>query len=463
MRILAVFLFTVFHFIELNAQWTELNGSTNSVPINYASSDWNGNLYASKTDLTGKNYLAKWDGISWTDVGNTRTNSTYNDFTFVIPDNLGSIYSVFRITPTIGGNQRKVLGQWNGSNWTEIFSLNQNNFENFWSFCCTSSGDFYFNITGISYKNTNTDLDTIYQTIWKWSNNNLSVVYKNINQRLNFTHYMMDFKCNSKGDLFACGDYHNLAGEYFVVKWNGSSWVELSGLNNLKASGQIRNLVIDNKDNIFALGNPLTSSVNYAIAYKWDGGKWIDLNPLQTIFSDPGSKFGNMTLDTIGNLYISALAFLNPTFTVFKWNSGNWLKLTGSNGFSPFNNGSFNTLCLDKNQDLIACGDFINSNNQWYLAKFTNSKFVTLNENSFSNTGGFIYPNPSTNKINFNLGDDAYQKFNLIVINSLGEIVIEKINADTREALDVSILREGIYIIQIQNEVSKQSFKFVKE
>jgi hypothetical protein len=55
--------------------------------------------------------------------------------------------------------------------------------------------------------------------------------------------------------VYAAGSFRNTLGEYYVAKFNGSSWSELgSGANSLKANGVINSIVVTNSGMIYAGG-----------------------------------------------------------------------------------------------------------------------------------------------------------------------------------------------------------------
>ncbi len=458
------------------AQWTALNSTPNiNQPfrqIGGGTSDKQGNVYAllSSTVQQSKNYLAKWDGIAWSEVANSWTSQKYEQFLCVFPDNQGSIYTTCLIdnyTP----NSRLGLVKWDGLNWTEIISFNWSTYGSDgylplvdMQHCIDNNGHLYFVITKFKTPYTHSVTDTLIQTLYKWDNSNLTILYQS-KKPSNVNFEILDIKCDSQGNLYAGGCFKNTQG-YTLVKWNGSVWMEQFGSNHLSTQYPITNICIDNKDNIFTVAKGCSVSntqVNGFYIAQWDGFKWNDLDPSNKLDINP--CIDGIAVDSTGNFYISSASIDNQYYYIHKWNKNDWFKIIfpicNFNTTKPCGNADL--LCFDKHQDLVAQGNYINTNGDFYIAKYKNTQYVSINENSIKKSAFSIYPNPTNHKINFNLGDANIQKFNLIVSNTLGQVLIEKSNTDLAEALDVSHLTQGIYFIQIQNKDFKQSFKVVKE
>ena len=89
----------------------------------------------------------------------------------------------------------------------------------------------------------------------------------------------------------------------------------------------------------------------------------------------------------------------------------------------------------------------------WYENE---TDLLGLNDNELSSIK--IYPNPTTNKLYFKSA--IVENFKVSVFDILGKKVIED-SLNTNNALDVSQLHTGIYIIRFNDY--NTTFKFVKE
>jgi hypothetical protein len=101
----------------------------------------------------------------------------------------------------------------------------------------------------------------------------------------------------------------------------------------------------------------------------------------------------------------------------------------------------------------------VNAGATWNDLCFAISPSTTtgLNENAM-NTNSFIYPNPSTDRINLNTAE----VLDIRIYNYTGQIV--KAIPNNSGQIDVSDLNNGIYFLQVSNKNSSTSsiYKFIK-
>jgi hypothetical protein len=72
-----------------------------------------------------------------------------------------------------------------------------------------------------------------------------------------------------------------------------------------------------------------------------------------------------------------------------------------------------------------------------------------------------IYPNPAHESLHF-ISEEG-KRFNLIILNSLGQTLIEQVNFDPTQELDVSALPGGIYFVSIQNGEQMKVMRLLKD
>ena len=158
--------------------WSELGSGTTALNANNeilsTCTDPTGNIYAvgaftdGTTSLTGHQYVAKWDGATWSKVG-TGSNAldTNSSLSSICSDVAGNIY-VAGIA-TANGWQ---VAKWNGTTWGQLG-------------------------TGSSALNANS-----------W-----------------FSKMCID----GSGNIYVAGNFTDSSGNCYVAKWNGTAWTELGG------------------------------------------------------------------------------------------------------------------------------------------------------------------------------------------------------------------------------------------
>lgn len=409
--LLLVFLITN---LITKAQWTELNGTTKvSQPYNSIGSgaaDSQGNVFAvlASSVQIGGFYLGKWDGVSWTEVGNSKSHARYSHFTFVLPDNQGAVYSVCFIDANTSAPRVGIV-KWDGSICTEVISFNYQTYGipdgygplSQIPICFNKSGEMFFVTTKFNSMITK---DTIIQTLYRWNNTNLSIVYQSARPYSFGNVEIRDIQCDSQASIYASGDFKNSEG-YTVVKWNGTTWNEVVGTNSLKTFDRIIGLCIDNRDHIFAYAEGCDDRENKNIHFsEWNGSQWVNLTSPPSLDINWCRGVDGMSTDANSNFYISARSYDQQTYNIYTYKGSLWHQINfpicnTSNSSSPC--GAAYALCFDKDQNLIAQGSFTNASGEFYIAKYNNTQLVSLHEQSDLLQGISVYPNPTNSHLYF--------------------------------------------------------------
>ena len=74
-----------------------------------------------------------------------------------------------------------------------------------------------------------------------------------------------------------------------------------------------------------------------------------------------------------------------------------------------------------------------------------------------------IYPNPSKNTINIDLGSNDLQNSSIQLINVLGEVIINQPTIQQKNTIDLSNYPIGNYLIQFNNNKGSKTLKVIKE
>ncbi len=327
---------------SLNAysQWEEFGVGDSFAPSNGAildmCSDYKGNIYAVGSfvakDTSFRNYVAKWNGVSWSELGkfNNATNAVRMDK--ICSDKDGNIYA----TVWGGGLDSAYVAKWDGVSWQKLGDLGIKNALIF-DICADLFGNVYVS-TSFSILNNS---DYIH-TIKKWN----GVIWSEIIDRTNSfaNSFINSIDVDSYGNVYAGGSFQKSNWEKYVVRWDGVSWKELGeGVNRLNANLVINEIQVLSKDEVYATGTFTDSSGKYYIA-KWDGQRWSQVGPgTEMHFGLRGISF---SVSKNREIYTTGFYNNNPDKRVVKLESMDWVDL--GYGYHKIKNiGHFNSMLID--------------------------------------------------------------------------------------------------------------------
>ena len=163
-------------------------------------------------DTSGNLYVAKWDGLSWSELG-TGICPAYHDAVQIfslLEDTSGNIYASGTFT---NGANKCYVAKWDGVSWSELGA-------------------------GVNALNANSIINSIC-----WDR------YGNLYAAGDFTDTTITMTVYPDGDS---GTGH----PFYVAKWDGNTWSKVgSGTNSLNANDWIMAICSDINGNIYATGN----------------------------------------------------------------------------------------------------------------------------------------------------------------------------------------------------------------
>lgn len=253
-----------------NNQWQELGTGSNSFAsvlansniansyeINQIAIDANGNVYASGFfwNAALENFVAKWDGTSWSELG-TGADALHanNSINCITTDAAGNVYAAGNFT---NSNGKAYVAKWDGSTWHELGAGGNE----------LNPDDFIYSIT-----------------------------------------------TDALGNVYATGGFNNGNGKKYVAKWDGSIWSELgtgsnalsnvfyinSGNNNF--AGRLGDLCCDATGNLYVNGPITTIGTGTVIIPKWNGAKWETAGGVITNIANNAGR--RLTCSPSGNVFI---------------------------------------------------------------------------------------------------------------------------------------------------------------
>jgi len=188
---------------------------------------------------------------------------------------------------------------------------------------------------------------------------------------------------------------------------------------------------------------PSTSYNSVAITSALNGG-WFKISTI----NQPTSGSYDVTLKIQNSTNTSA-------------NVGEYIVIKRDNNTSPWTaSGTYNLgstsggVVTVKNSNLTSFSDF---------AIGKGSSDISLSSESFIQKSISLYPNPTSSQVNLSF-ENNLEEANLKIISITGQTVFEKQNISGNSlTLDVSVLSNGIYVVQITDDEKTLNSKFVKE
>lgn len=355
------------HFTDSNgkfyvAKWNGSNWSPLGILnandyINSIKTDGSGNIYAAGNfSNSNKNtYVAKWNGTTWTELGtgSGALNADGPIKTIAVNAN-GMIYAGGKMT-NYGGNY--TVSKWNGSSWSEVFNVG--NFSNadgsVNSISLDNAGNLY---AGGAFINNSGNC-----YVAKWNGSSLSEPGRT-GDNLSVYGGVSLIKTDLSGNVYALGSV-NSSGESYVAKWNGAGWSELggSGSNALHANGSIDALTIDTVGNVYVGGRFINNNGKFYVA-KWNGVNWSELTSINAPLNAT-DHITCLTTDISGNVYVTGLFTDNNgiQYGIAKWNGTGWYR------FGSIAQNSITSIIIDSSGNVYVTGSDINSRGKYYVSK----------------------------------------------------------------------------------------------
>ena len=192
-----------------------------------------------------------------------------------------------------------------------------------------------------------------------------------------------------------------------------------------------------------------------------------------------GSGIGSNDFDPSASDFILASPSVNGVFVgyvfvaIYNKDNGDfiWANKIDSNADL-----ALNCVSMNNNQDLFISGQFKDSADfdltsgvqtlstaspysyDRYWAKYSSTS-LGLEQNSIKN-GCVIYPNPTRSQLF--VSHSQYDEFNITITDITGKL-LKSTTIHSNEAIDVASFPQGLYLIQVESNKEKNTYKFIKE
>lgn len=372
--LLPLFLFT----LAIHAQWSEPGAGTS--PLNADNTIYAVHVTSAGMVLAGgafrndssHTYVAAWSNGTWKELGGDNSLQGDNTIYTIASDTAGNMYAAGMMTE--GGQY--VIGHFNaGSGWSLLGNVGFNGYIR--SLVTDASGNLY---AAGSFKN---DSNQYYVAKWDGSS------FSELGTGVNALKPNGEIKClttDQAGNVYAAG-FFTSGGKYYVAKWNGSSWEEAGTLN---ADNYINDIVTDANGHLFAAGG-FTAPNNISYIAKWNGSTWNAPGNLST-----NNYIFDLAADASGNVY-AAGSFTNNSNKpyVAKWDGNTWNEVGAPTGLNP--NDDILSVAIAPSGNVYGAGYFTNAGNYNYVAEFTPTVSNISQANSDFKVS--VYPNPFANQL----------------------------------------------------------------
>ena len=392
-----LFLFCILTFLPFMSfaqVWAELGTGAAALEannvINTVAADKWGNVYAAGwfTDSNNRVYVAKWNGVNWTKLGQGFGYGGHFVRALAVDIN-GTLYAAGNLWDS---PDTFYVAKWNGSTWEKLGFGSNSSILNGEIYCITTdaSGNVY--AAGYSHDQNNN------KYVAKWDGTSWSQLGSGTNA-LNANGSIYALAADALGNVYAAGHFLKSNGDAYVAKWNGTSWAEHgAGIDYYVATHNITSLTVDPANNVYATGD-FTNSGLFSEVIKCDGNNWSILGTGADAI--PADEYiGCITADSHSNIY-AAGSFVFPynTSPVAKWNGLKWTPI----GYKvPLTSTGASFAVVDHSFNIYICGDFTDSSQYYYVAKRSSFDSVYCNSNALGGTFD------STNIGRFVVGTDTF-------------------------------------------------------
>ncbi len=431
-------------------------------PIYALCTDSNINIYAAgqfsdDTLMFDHAYVAKWDNMMhiWTKLGVGSTALNANDaINSIVADKHGNVYAAGDFTNGASwGSGFQYVAKWDGSSWGElgtgsaalhaVGSIN--------SICIDGNGNIY------AAGNFRNSYGESYVAKWNgayWSE--LPGLHANL--------FINSICIDDSMNVYAGGTFSDTAGHKYVAKWNNAAgnWSELGlGFDSASTNAYVTALKVDTAFNVFAAVNfqHIPSGMSFTNILKWGGSAWSKMGNTDSALNANNQVF-DLCLGDNGVIY-AAGAFTNSSGETYvaKYDPvlNYWSELgTGANSLHPHGIGYGNrppiyALCINKKNGVFAAGELSDSISYhhyfMYVAEYGIST-LQVDPPKYVDREIVVYPNPANENINFRLPTcrDATVKLSDIT----GRILDTKVVCNSSNVImDVHGYTPGTYFYEI--------------
>lgn len=177
----------------------------------------------------------------------------------------------------------------------------------------------------------------------------------------------------------------NTSSNIYVKRWNGSSWVQLGSALNVRATqlAQDPALALDASGNPVVAWSEKDSASSNIYVKRWNGSSWVLLGSLLDIRADQEASVPSLKLDSSNNPVVAWQENMSPNccpnIYVKRWNGTSWLQVGSGLRVAPTGISTSPSLALDAtNTPTVAWKDSNGSTQSISVKKWDGSSWATL-------------------------------------------------------------------------------------
>ncbi|MFO8130030.1 MAG: T9SS type A sorting domain-containing protein [Bacteroidales bacterium] len=408
--------------------------------------DNNGYPHISYRDGSHNLYYANWDGSQWQTTLIETPNSAFNGTSIALNES-GNPHITIQLQNVYGHKLWHVW--WDGENWQQegIDSLPYDGDAGRWSSIAFDNDGY----PRISYTFQNTDMEVsyikyAYKDGSEWNLQYVDSITSTFTNQFKYTSLALD---GNNYPHISYYDYDETDLKY--ARWDGSEW-QIEKIDSIGNVGKYASIALDNFDYPHIAYQDYS---NYGVRYaKWDGSAW----QIETVESGIGyGLYTSLVLDANNRPHISSAKYSEVRFAY--WNDTDWQTEVVEDIYCGWT-------ALDIDDDgychVVYYNDELHSLSVRYAKRDPIGVGIAnhlMNENNIT-----IYPNPSKENVIIDIISDNSLKFSAEIFDMQGRKIKRRDIRKEKTQINISGLRNGIYIINIMdnNEKVIASEKLIK-
>ncbi len=310
------------------SSWTSIGdgpkGTEFNEPINTLAIDAMGNLYAGGAFTASSNrYVAKYNGSSWSNIGSGKAGQLFNEnVNALVFDSKGNLYAGGDFTDSTN----QYVAKYNGSSWSNIGSGKTGSLFKKDIFAMAFDADDNLYVGGAF-----TDSSSSKQYVAKWNGTAWSGIGSG--GATKFAANILTIATDVGDAVYVAGAIQNATPKYFVAKYSGS-WSEtaIGDGPTTKFDGEILTMLVYKPGGVYVAGKFQKSSKNFVA--KYDGSTWSNIGDGPS-GKDRTSDVNTMVLDG-ANLYVAGKYQVSSKNTVQKYDGTSWSTIGAGPASSQF-------------------------------------------------------------------------------------------------------------------------------